>query len=114
MYRIKKSVPDRAELRNLIGDSVQFVCPKCSHKEISSINDVKAKESSVIAIAAFLIMVFGTGLIGYLLKDYLFRPNNPYNILAIGGLLLIPSIIFMILNKQERDNVRRFNQYRIN
>ena len=53
-----------------------------------NVNEVKAKESKLIAMIAFGILVFGTGIIGYLLKDYLFMPNNPYNVLAIGGIFI--------------------------
>lgn len=108
---LKKSVNDRVQLAIEMGNEFKIKCDKCSKESNYQVNDVKAKESKLIALIAFCIFFFGTGIIGYLLKDYLFRPNNPYNVLAIGGLLLIPSIVYMIMTKQERENTRRFNSY---
>ena len=108
---LKYPVNDRAELARERGDKFSLKCAECSKENKYNVNEVKAKESKLIAMIAFGILVFGTGIIGYLLKDYLFMPNNPYNVLAIGGMLLIPSAVYMIMTKQERDNARRFNQY---
>ena len=94
-----------------LGNEFKLKCEECQKEDNYHVNDVKAKESKLIALIAFGIFIFGTGIIGYLLRDYLFMPNNPYNVLAIGGLLLIPSAVYMIMTKQERDNARRFNQY---
>ena len=108
---LKNSVNDRAELAREIGETFQLTCEGCSTKNQYHINDIKAKENKIISVIAFGIFFFGTAFIGYLLKNYLFMPNNPYNVLAIGGLLLIPSAVYGILTKQERDNARRFNRY---
>ena len=109
--KLKNSVNDRAELARELGNEFKLKCEECQKEDNYHVNDVKAKESKLIALIAFGIFIFGTGIIGYLLRDYLFMPNNPYNVLAIGGLLLIPSAVYMIMTKQERDNARRFNQY---
>ena len=108
---MKNSVNDRAELARERGNEFNLKCDECSKENKYHVNDVKAKESKLLALIVFGIFVFGTGIIGYLLRDYLFMPNNPYNALAIGGLLLVPSAGYVILTKQERDNARRFNRY---
>lgn len=109
--KLKNSVNDRAELARKLGDEFNLKCEGCLREDKYHVNDVKARENKLIAAIAFGIFVFGTGIIGYLLRDYLFMPNNPYNALAIGGLLLIPSAVYMIMTKQERDNARWFNRY---
>jgi len=109
--KLKNSVNDRAELARERGDKFKLKCEECSKEDKYHVNDVKAKESKLIALIAFGVFIFGTGTIGYLLRDYLFKLNTPYNVLAIGGILLIPSVVYMIMTKQERDNARRFNQY---
>ncbi|MEM9848461.1 MAG: hypothetical protein AAF847_11265 [Bacteroidota bacterium] len=109
--KLKKSVNDRVELARAIGDEFKLKCEECLKENKYHVNDVKAKESKLIAVFAFVIFIFGTGIIVYLLRDYLLMPNNPYNVLAIGGVILIPLFIYMILTKQDRDNARRFNQY---
>lgn len=109
--KLKNSVNDRAELSREIGDEFKLKCKECLKESKYHVNDVKAKESKLIAVIAFVIFIFGTGIIVYLLIDYIFMPNNAYDVLAIGGVILIPSFIYMILMKQDRDNARRFNQY---
>ena len=108
---LKNSVNDRAELSKEIGNEFKLKCKGCLIEHKYHMNDVKAKESRLLAIIAFLFFVFGTGIFVYLLREYLFMPNNPYNVLAIGGIILIPSFVYVIFKKQERDNTRRFNQY---
>lgn len=109
--KLKNSVNDRAELARAKGNEFELKCKDCSREYRYHVNDVKAKESKLIALIAFMVFIFGTGIIGYLLSDYLFMPNNAYHFLAMGGLLLVPSIIYMGITKQERDNARRFNSY---
>lgn len=108
---LKNSATDRIELSKEIGNEFKLRCEGCLIEHKYHVNDVKAKESKLLAIIAFIIFVFGTGIIVYLLREYLFTPNNPYNVLAIGGIILIPSFVYVIFKKQERDDAKRFNQY---
>ncbi len=110
---VNEFVNDRAELAKEKGDSIELICENCKSKNSYHVNKIRAKESKVVSIVAFCVFLSGTGLIAFLLKDYLFLPNNPYNVLAFGGVLLIPSMVFMVLNKHEGGNVKRFNQYQI-
>jgi hypothetical protein len=109
--KLKDSVNDRAELARKLGDEFNLRCEDCSKENKYHVNDVKAEESKLIVAIGLGVFVFGTGVIGYLLREYLFMSNNPYNVLSIGGLFLVPSVVYMILTKQERDNARRFNRY---
>ena len=109
---LKSSVNDRAELSREIGNEFNLRCEECLREKEYHVNDVKAKESKLIALIALAIFVFGTGIIGYLLRDYFFMSNNPYYVRAIGGSLIFPFLVYMIFTKQERDNVKRFNRYR--
>ncbi|MEM9917809.1 MAG: hypothetical protein AAF990_06920 [Bacteroidota bacterium] len=110
--RLKNSVNDRAELSQELGDQFDLECKECSNVKRYHVNDVRAIESKAVALMAFGAFFFGTAITGYLLRDYLFMPSNPYNVLAVGGLLLVPSAVYMILIKQEGDNVSRFNRYK--
>jgi len=112
--KVKKSATDRAQLERILGNSaVRISCPNCLHEELRSINEVKAKESKFISAVAFLFFLCGTGAIALFLKDYLMAPNSPYNAFSIAGMLLIPSIVYVLLHKQEMENVKRFNRYRV-
>ena len=108
---VKESVSDRAELAREKGSQFVLKCDECLKNHKYHVNDIKAKTRKSIALIAFLILLFGTALIGYTLRDYLLMPNNAYNVMAIAGMLLIPSIVYGLLTKQETDNNRRFNQY---
>ena len=109
---LKSSVNDRAELSREIGNEFNLRCEECLREKKYHVNDVKAKESKLIALIALAIFVFGTGIIVYLLRDYFFMSNNPYYVRAIGGSLIFPFLVYMIFTKQERGNVNRFNRYR--
>ena len=108
---LKSSVNDRAELSREIGNEFNLRCEECLREKKYHVNDVKAKESKLIALVALGIFVFGTGFIGYLLRDYFFRSNNPYYVRAVIGVLIVPFWVYMIFTKQERDNASRFNRY---
>lgn len=110
--RVRKSVSDRGELAREKGDQFTLKCGKCSRKESYHVNEVRAQESKSIALIALLVFVFGTAIIGYELKAYLFMPNNPYGAISVGGMLLIPIVVYGLLIKQERDQVTLFNSYR--
>lgn len=69
--KLKKSVNDRVELARAIGDEFKLKCEECLKENKYHVNDVKAKESKLIAVFAFVIFIFGTGIIVYLLRDYL-------------------------------------------
>lgn len=111
--RFKKKAGDRVKLEQLEGKELQHECHHCTTSHKYLINEIWANESKTIAIIAFLIFFLGTGLMVYFLKDYLLLPNNPYNILAVAEVLLIPSFVYVLLMNQERDRVRRFNMHRI-
>ena len=110
--KLKSSVNDRAELSREIGNEFNLRCEECAREKKYHVNDVKAKESKWIDLIALGIFVFGTVIIGYLLRGYFFMSNNPYYVRAVGGSLIFPSLVYMILKKIERDNANRFNRYR--
>jgi len=108
--QVKKSVNDRSELARKLGKDFQIQCQACAISNSYHINEVIAEQSRWIAISAFIIFFFGTGIVFFLLKDYLLISSNT---LTLGGIIAIPSIVYAIIVKQERDNVSRFNSYRV-
>lgn len=111
IINLKFSANDRAELARDKGESFIVECTICAFRKLYHVNDIQAKESKWINVFALVILAIGMPIIFFLLKDYLLRPNNPYNVLAIAGLILIPSIVHGLLLKQDRENVMRFNRY---
>lgn len=110
---VRKSATDRGELAKEEGDQLLLECGKCSKKDTYHVNEIRAQESKTVAVSALLVFVFGTAIIGYELKAYFFLPNNPYSAISIGGMLLIPVVVYGLLIKQERDQVSLFNSYRV-
>jgi hypothetical protein len=107
--RIKKSVNDRLELALEIGEISILKCEQCLEKRKYHVNEIIVKESKSILLFALFIFIFGTGSLFYFFQNHLISPNS---LIAFGGLLIIPSLIYAILTKQEEENVRRFNQYK--
>lgn len=111
--KLKKTFTDRGEMRRAYGEHLTLICPHCAAKNSYHVNRIRAQERKTILLPACLVAALGTGSVVYLLKDYLLRPNNPYNILAVAGVLLIPMAIFIALRRQEREKVHLFNTYYI-
>ena len=111
--KLKYPVLDRAELARTMGDTIRLSCPQCGSKRTYGVNGVVARESKSISVLALALLLLGTGLIAYLLLSFLFVSSNPYFALLVGGLILVPSIVYVLLKKQERERVSRFNRYRV-
>lgn len=110
---VRESVTDRVEMIKKTGMTFPLTCNNCSKMDIYNVNEVNAKEGRMMTAIASGIFIIGTPLIGYLLRDYLFLSNNPYNTLSIAGLLLVPSMIYVLLSRQEREKARRFNKHEV-
>lgn len=93
---------DRAELARKKGDSFQLRCNECEKKYYYHVNKVKAKKSKWLALSALIILTVGTVVVGYLL----------FNISRFSRLIVIPSIVYFIINRQETNNIEQFNSYR--
>ncbi len=109
--KLKYYVNDRAELLKKLGVRISLVCKECSLSKNYHVNDVKATESKLTLLFATMILFFGTGIVGYLVKDFIFGASVSYAIYVILGMILVPSIIYIMIKKQERDSIRRFNEY---
>ena len=76
-------------------------------------DEVSAEENKSILTVALIIFFLGTPLIVYLTWGYLFRLANIYAIGGLVGIMIIPFLIFTVINKSQEEKVRNFNRYKI-
>lgn len=101
---------DRVGLKMSKGNSINLMCKKCNFCGNYEIDDFKAKESKIAHLIALVVFLIGTPILFVLLWDKLFRTNNIYAIFGLVMPLIIPSIIFGIISKNDRLRVSRFNR----
>lgn len=108
--RFKSWYSDRVEIKKSVGDSLQLKCKSCNKTDKYRIDTIKAKESKLALFFAFIIFLIGTPIMLFFLWDYFLKANYLYGILGLLLPLIIPSVIYMIVNKNESSKVRLFNQ----
>lgn len=101
---------DRVGFKKSNGDYISLTCKNCNQNTKYHIDDVKAKESKLAYIIALLIFLAGTPILFLFLWDYMFMTNNIYTILGLVIPLIVPSLIFGIITKNDRQRVRLFNR----
>ena len=106
----RKLFSDRVEFKKLVGDSLELTCKSCNKTDKYRTDNVKAKESKLALLIAFLIFLIGTPILLLFLWDYFFKVNYFYAMLGLFLPLTIPSTIYLIINRNERLKVRLFNR----
>lgn len=105
---------DRIRLAMDKGKKIELKCKKCGHKYNYHLNDMTAKENKIVLIIGLLIFLGGTPLTIYLLWDYLFRVALIYSTIAFAVLIGVPLTIYILIEKEQREKVSRFNSFKIN
>ena len=101
---------DRVGLKMSKGESIKLTCKKCNFSANYAIDDFKAKESKIAHLIALLVFLIGTPILFILLWDKMFKTNNIYTIYGLVIPLIIPSIIFTIISRNDRLRVSSFNR----
>lgn len=102
---------DRVELENELGRTIKLDCTSCLKSARYHVNEIEAIERQFIFVAALFIFIVGTLIGFYYVYQHLFHAQNIGVYKAVMGVIMIPSFVYVILNKQEKDNVERFNSY---
>lgn len=84
-------------------------CNKCYNKREYFVNEIYTKESKIIEILAYLILLIGTLVIGCFIYQSYLTSNSFKTIRASTFLLGVPISIFIILKRQDKLRVRSFN-----
>ena len=99
----------RIELQKTKGKLLLLTCKKCGHSNKYDLNDIEAKPSRFALVISLIIFVFGTLFLLIMFSDYIWEVGI-YGVVTISSIVLIPSIVFTIINKNDRQRVNTFNQ----
>ena len=100
----------RTDFKKSNNEWITLNCKKCNHKDKYHIDTISARESKVALISGLTIFLVGTPLLFIFLWDYLFTTNNIYTIFGLVAPLIIPSLIYGIISKNDLQRVRNFNR----
>jgi hypothetical protein len=104
-------VSDRLELSEYKKKSkLELKCRKCGVSDKYEINSIFA-ETKLIQLLSLAIILGGTALILIFIWDYLWKGGSIYA--PLTGIIIIPSLIYLTLNKSIESNKRRFNSTKI-
>lgn len=103
----------RVELAMNEGETIKLNCKNCGENNTFTVDDFYAKESKLAKIIAGIIFLIGTPFILFLTYPILSESKNHYIIYIIGGLILIPVIVYGIIKKQERTRINSFNRIKL-
>ena len=106
-------VNDRSQIAREKGDEFGLNCQRCMNSNTYHVNEVTAIESNFIAFILLCLFIVKTLVLFFYLKDYFSSIRSPHNVLKVGGVLVIPYVVYKLYMHQERGNVDRFNKYRV-
>lgn len=102
---------DRVELSKTHGEHIEMRCKECGATDNYHVDELKAQNNKLLQLIALLIMIAGTALIVFFLRDYLFHPDGSLYLFAV--IIAIPSFMFQIITKSEQKKLNRFNRYKL-
>lgn len=108
--RFKTNAGTRIEFAMEVGKTKTFSCVKCNKKNTLNANKFYAKESRLISIISGLIFLFGSAVGLYFVMKMISEMKTVMGIFIIATGLLIPVWIYGVLNREELNRVRTFNQ----
>ena len=91
------------------GKSNELNCTNCGKINIIHPNKFFARESKTAHLIAGLAFLIGSSLACYAIFVMMTETNSTIGIYIVAGLLLIPMMIYLIIDKEERKRVRTFN-----
>jgi len=103
----------RVEFAMLEGENVTLDCQNCDNKIEFYVDELFAKESKIAQIGAGLVFLLGTPLMFFILNPIFTGSRNHYVIYVVGGFLLVPVIVYGIINKQDQLRVNSFNRSKL-
>ena len=110
-YKINSS--DKVEFVMENGEFVEIQCDKCSTKEKYHIDTFYAKPNKISLIIATIIFLVGTPLVLYLVWDKIINSGCVLCITVIFIPIIIPSLIYGIMVKNDRIKTDAFNRHKL-
>jgi len=106
-------VSDRIELSKSKGNKIELTCKNCGQKDLYHVNRIIASESKIAKIIGLIIFLVGTPLMFLWIWDYIFQSAYVYVIAGLIGLIGIPAMIYSIIEKEQKNKIRLFNNCKI-
>jgi hypothetical protein len=101
---------DRGNLLKEKGETIEINCKHCNTNLKVKIDNIYAKNSKLSIIIALSIIILGAPLIFIGINSFLKDTN--YFVISFA-MILIPSTIYQIINKQDRARVKGFNEFKV-
>jgi hypothetical protein len=95
------------------GKHKTITCKYCSHENIIHINNLTAKSSLFSIVIRIGVLLIGTIWFGYFLYQFNGALSDVLHRIAFYMHLVIPLIVFTLLNRNEENKIRSFNSYKI-
>jgi len=107
------SANTRVEFAMKDGDYKNLKCLECGNVSEIQVDQLFAKPSKIAQIGAGLIFLVGTPLAFLIASSVFTGTTNHYVIYIVGGFLLVPVYIYIIINKQDQTRVSDFNRRKL-
>lgn len=104
---------NRVELAKAKGQIIPVQCKVCNKRADYRVDDFRAKPGQIVRITATLILLIGTPVLTFGIWNYLYSVNQPYQILTLVPLILIPITVYGIMTKEENNKIKNFNRHKI-
>jgi len=92
------------------GELKEVHCVNCNKKHKLNVNRFYARASKLISILSAIILLVGTSVAIYFVIQMVSKTVSIMGIFTIASALLIPVWIYGVLNKEDGNRVRTFNQ----
>ena len=105
----KSKLKTRAEFALKEGETKSLICESCETENSFKADELTAKKSNIALIVAGLLFLIGIPFVIYYLSHFVLKIGGLYATLTIVGFLLIPVIVYKMIQTNEKIRVNRFN-----
>lgn len=105
----KSKLKTRAEFAINEGETKSLICNDCGHKNSFNVDELTAKKSNIDLIVAGLLFLLGIPFVIYYVYNFVLKIGGLYATLTILGFLLIPIVVYKMIQANEKIRVKKFN-----
>jgi len=105
---------DRINLSMKKGKYIELKCKRCGLTNKYHLNDINAKQSKIPILFGLLVFIIGTPILLIYSWDIIFQSMNIYFVSGLIALIVVPFLIYTLIEKDELNKVRNFNNFKIN
>lgn len=105
----KSKLKTRAEFALKEGETKSLICESCETENSFKVDELTAKKSNIALIVAGLLFLIGIPFVIYYVSHFVLKIGGLYATLTIVGFLLIPIVVYKMIQTNEKIRVNRFN-----